>query len=208
MYFLFTESLKDSNEVISCEAHPGKRVMMVCTTCDAGLCAEDMKLIMKSSHKNHELEDIDAYLANIESVLEEISASAQKLPQKVDEFCQASEERVDSLHAQMDKEIKAKALEAMEMIQTWQRTQHFTNDLVHTVNKGKVLDSKLWKAEAKAIMKGVSKMKQAPQKEKLSCMATLKNLTSQVALLNDKCLKENVRPLFQPTIKPLAIHTE
>jgi hypothetical protein len=193
---------------MTCEIHRGKPVIMVCTTCDVGLCSVDMKILTKSKHKHHGLEDTETYIDSLEKKLDELAASAQQLPAKVDDYRKDYLHQVEDLRIKTDQLIKETARVAMQKVRKWQKAQEEANNLIHALNQGKIQDCLRWKTQTGTISKEINEMKKFPEETKLSCVPRVRELGGQLNQLHENCSEKNKAALYEPNIKPLTVNTE
>ena len=67
-------------KIQTCKSHPDRDLIMVCVTCEVGLCTDCMKTLGQSKHSDHNLEDFEAYLSAYNKALAELVKLSNQLP--------------------------------------------------------------------------------------------------------------------------------
>ena len=107
----------------TCKEHAGKQVMMVCVECEIELCTDCVKVLHKTKHNKHELEDTETYLLTCKQKIERLKKGSQKLPERHDQAKKAADTSLRNTKRERESEMDQQAECAIQQVRRWQITQ-------------------------------------------------------------------------------------
>ena len=165
------------NVILTCNVHPFKSIMMVCISCEVGLCTECMKSLTKSQHREHRLEDIDTYLADFRRDLNSSKLLFHEIPTVIDQFQEAYDITISDMKRNWEKEIHEKAENAIEEVKKWQQLQKEHCKSAENANTLIAIDQvQLMQKSKEEIDHTITKIEDVYSSGRLPCISKVKSV--------------------------------
>ena len=104
----------------TCLKHAGDVLVMVCVTCELGLCKDCLKPLTKGEHHDHELEAVEGYLSRCKLALADLKERSSMLAKTRNSAKKAADEKLRDMKDERDKEIDKQSEEAIHQVKEWQ----------------------------------------------------------------------------------------
>ena len=186
----------------TCKEHAGKHAIMVCIACEIELCTDCVKVLHKSKHRKHELEDIETYLSNYRNDFERLKERSQRLPKLYDQAKKAADRNLKNTKRKKESEIDQYAERAIQQVRIWQQTQK--NYIYSPFLKCSALDRNVSSSAMETFSSNVDMLGNITCK-KLPSIRAMRGFIYELEKLEKGCHSLGNTTYQKPPIKPIIL---